>query len=60
MRGLDSARLIKTAQKAQHGHLLALEQSRHKPKPLIHLATLPPRHFAFSPQRPEVLPMSPE
>ena len=43
----------------QRRHLLALGQSRHKSQPLIHLATLLPRHFALA-QKPEVLPMSPE
>jgi hypothetical protein len=44
---------------AEHRHLLAIEQPRHKPQPFIHLVTLLPRHFAL-PQSAEVLPMCPE
>jgi hypothetical protein len=43
----------------QRRHLLAIEQSRYESKPLIHLVTLLPRHFAL-PQSAEVLPMCPE
>jgi len=44
---------------AQPCHLLTIEESGHKPKTLIHLVTLLPRHFAL-PQSPEVLPFSQE
>src|ERR1700730_14597917 len=37
---------------AQHRHLLPVQQSSHKTQPLVHLATLPPRHLG-SPQMPE-------
>src|SRR5438067_1018518 len=43
---------------AQRRHLLAVEQSRYESKPLIHLVTLLPGHFAL-PQTAEVLPMCP-
>src|SRR6185503_4738152 len=32
---------------AQLRHLLSIEQPRHEPKPLVHLGTLLPRHFAI-------------
>jgi len=44
---------------AQGRHLLAVEQASHEAEAFVHFVTLLPGHFA-PPQRPEVLPMSPE
>ena len=44
---------------AQRSHRFAIEQPGYKSKSFIHFVTLLPGHFAL-PQRPEVLPMSPE
>ena len=57
------------ANAARRLDLLALMQPRHKPQPLVHLVTLPPRHFASPaktekcylwPGRNEVLPLCQE
>src|SRR6516165_3645852 len=36
---------------AQHRHLLPIQQTGHKPKPLVHLATLPPWHLRTPPRK---------
>jgi hypothetical protein len=51
---LRAARKNGSARLAFHEYVL-----HHKSKTLIHLGTLPPRHFVL-PQSAEVLPMSPE